>query len=203
MRDRRTAQCVDYIVSNDLKENAHKRREKLSKFGAKFCPSCHDWVVLVFLDCWPLVSLIVMLDTTKKLNITKPKTYEADWRWYVVLWAARADPCISSTRAIDSPANIVLSPECVASQTVKSLVHLLCFDSQYCFVFRGSYVHSSGFQQRTVTVHACATVRLSWKKSVLVEINGALCSSAYQYSSKVAHSLQCLFLCLLGTRWFA
>jgi len=51
MRDRRTAQCVDYIVSNDLKENAHKRREKLPKFGAKFCPFCHDWVVLVFLDC--------------------------------------------------------------------------------------------------------------------------------------------------------
>ena len=43
------------------------------------------------------------------------------------------------------------------------------------------------------------STRLGLRKLVLVEINGALYSNAYQYSSKLGHSLQCLFLCLLGT----
>jgi len=49
----------------------------------------------------------------------------------------------------------------------------------------------------------CKFYGLGWRKLVLVEISSALYSNAYQYSSKVAHSLQCLFLCLLGMHWFA
>ena len=45
-----------------------------------------------------------------------------------------------------------------------------------------------------------ATIGLGYRKLVLAEINGALYSNEYQYSSRLAHSLQCLFLYLLIIR---
>ena len=56
-------------------------------------------------------------------------------------------------------------------------------------------------KQHSDSVMVWSYQRLGWRKLVLVEINGVVYSNAYQYSSKIAYSLQWLFLCLFGMHW--
>jgi len=63
------------------------------------------------------------------------------------------------------------------------------------------YVVKRGkFRFARQAVHIKRNGALLGMSARLKEINGALYSSAYQCSLKVAHSRQCLFLCLLGTQ---